>query len=308
MAQIYQNIAELIGNTPLLELRGMEKKYQLKARLLAKLEYLNPSGSVKDRAALGMLKDALEKGLIAPGATIVEPTSGNTGIGLAALAASEGFHLILTMPETMSVERRNILKVYGAEIVLTDGTQGMAGAIEKAKELVEEIPGSFLPGQFENPANARAHFETTGPELWRDTDGNIDVFVSAVGSGGTITGTGQYLRQQKPEIRIIAVEPETSPVLSGGAAGAHKIQGIGAGFVPEVLDTEIFDEIMTVDNEEPFAMARELAKTEGILVGISSGAALYAAVQAAARPENEGKTVVVLLPDSADRYYSTELF
>ena len=308
MAQIYQNIAELIGNTPLLELRGMEKKYQLKARLLAKLEYLNPSGSVKDRAALGMLKDALEKGLIAPGATIVEPTSGNTGIGLAALAASEGFHLILTMPETMSVERRNILKAYGAEIVLTDGTQGMAGAIEKAKELVEEIPGSFLPGQFENPANARAHFETTGPELWRDTDGNIDVFVSAVGSGGTITGTGQYLRQQKPGIRIIAVEPETSPVLSGGAAGAHKIQGIGAGFVPEVLDTEIFDEIMTVDNEEPFAMARELAKTEGILVGISSGAALYAAVQAAARPENEGKTVVVLLPDSADRYYSTELF
>ncbi len=308
MAQIYQNIAELIGNTPLLELRGMEKKYQLKARLLAKLEYLNPSGSVKDRAALGMLKDALEKGLIAPGATIVEPTSGNMGIGLAALAASEGFHLILTMPETMSVERRNILKAYGAEIVLTDGTQGMAGAIEKAKELVEQIPGSFLPGQFENPANARAHFETTGPELWRDTDGNIDVFVSAVGSGGTITGTGQYLRQQKPEIRIIAVEPETSPVLSGGAAGAHKIQGIGAGFVPEVLDTEIFDEIMTVDNEEPFAMARELAKTEGILVGISSGAALYAAVQAAARPENEGKTVVVLLPDSADRYYSTELF
>ena len=308
MAQIYQNIAELIGNTPLLELRGMEKKYQLKARLLAKLEYLNPSGSVKDRAALGMLKDALEKGLIAPGATIVEPTSGNTGIGLAALAASEGFHLILTMPETMSVERRNILKAYGAEIVLTDGTQGMAGAIEKAKELVEQIPGSFLPGQFENPANARAHFETTGPELWRDTDGNIDVFVSAVGSGGTITGTGQYLRQQKLEIRIIAVEPETSPVLSGGAAGAHRIQGIGAGFVPEVLDTEIFDEIMTVDNEEPFAMARELAKTEGILVGISSGAALYAAVQAAARPENEGKTVVVLLPDSADRYYSTELF
>ena len=308
MAQIYQNIAELIGNTPLLELRGMEKKYQLKARLVAKLEYLNPSGSVKYRAALGMLKDALEKGLIAPGATIVEPTSGNTGIGLAALAASEGFHLILTMPETMSVERRNILKAYGAEIVLTDGTQGMAGAIEKAKELVEQIPGSFLPGQFENPANARAHFETTGPELWRDTDGNIDVFVSAVGSGGTITGTGQYLRQQKPEIRIIAVEPETSPVLSGGAAGAHKIQGIGAGFVPEVLDTEIFDEIMTVDNEEPFAMARELAKTEGILVGISSGAALYAAVQAAARPENEGKTVVVLLPDSADRYYSTELF
>ena len=308
MAQIYQNIAELIGNTPLLELRGMEKKYQLKARLVAKLEYLNPSGSVKDRAALGMLKDALEKGLIAPGATIVEPTSGNTGIGLAALAASEGFHLILTMPETMSVERRNILKAYGAEIVLTDGTQGMAGAIEKAEELVEQIPGSFLLGQFENPANARAHFETTGPELWRDTDGNIDVFVSAVGSGGTITGTGQYLRQQKPEIRIIAVEPETSPVLSGGAAGTHKIQGIGAGFVPDVLDTEIFDEIMTVDNEEPFAMARELAKTEGILVGISSGAALYAAVQAAARPENEGKTVVVLLPDSADRYYSTELF
>ena len=308
MAQIYQNIAELIGNTPLLELRGMEKKYQLKARLLAKLEYLNPSGSVKDRAALGMLKDALEKGLIAPGATIVEPTSGNTGIGLAALAASEGFHLILTMPETMSVERRNILKAYGAEIVLTDGTQGMAGAIEKAKELVEQIPGSFLPGQFENPANARVRFETTGPELWRDTDGNIDVFVSAVGSGGTITGTGQYLRQQKPEIRIIAVEPETSPVLSGGAAGAHKIQGIGAGFVPEVLDTGVYDEILPIENEDAFEMAKLLGKTEGVLTGISSGAALKAAVELAKRPEFAGKTIVALLPDSGDRYYSTPLF
>ena len=308
MAQIYQNIAELIGNTPLLELRGMEKKYQLKARLVAKLEYLNPSGSVKDRAALGMLKDALEKGLIAPGATIVEPTSGNTGIGLAALAASEGFHLILTMPETMSVERRNILKAYGAEIVLTDGTQGMAGAIEKAKELVEQIPGSFLPGQFENPANARAHFETTGPELWRDTDENIDVFVSAVGSGGTITGTGRYLKEQKPDLKVIAVEPAGSPVLSGGKAGPHGLMGIGAGFVPEILDTEIYDRICTVAEEEAYEAARLLAHREGILTGITSGAALHAAVQEAERPENEGKTIVALLPDTGERYLSTPLF
>lgn len=308
MAKIYQNVSELIGNTPLLELKGMEKKYHLKSRLLAKLEYLNPSGSVKDRAALGMIRDAMETGRLAPGATIVEPTSGNTGIGLAALAASMGFRLILTMPETMSVERRKILKAYGAEIVLTDGARGMAGAIEKAKELVDRIPGSFLPGQFENPANARAHFETTGPELWNDTDGKLDIFVASVGSGGTITGTGRYLKKKNPEIHIIAVEPETSPVLSGGTAGAHAIQGIGAGFVPEVLDTGIYDEILTADNEALFLMGQELAKTEGILVGISSGAALHAAIQVAARPENEGKTIVVLLPDSADRYYSTDLF
>lgn len=308
MAKIYRNIAELIGNTPLLELTGMEKKYRLNCRLLAKLEYLNPTGSVKDRAALGMVRDALDRGILAPGATIVEPTSGNTGIGLAALAASEGFRLILTMPETMSVERRKILKAYGAEIVLTDGARGMEGAIEKAQELVKQIPGSFLPGQFENPANARAHFETTGPELWRDTDGALDVFVASVGSGGTITGTGRYLKQQNPGIRVVAVEPETSPVLSGGSAGPHAIQGIGAGFVPDVLDTEVYDEILTVNNEDPFLMGKELAKTEGIQVGISSGAALYAALKVAERPESEGKTIVVLLPDSADRYYSTDLF
>lgn len=308
MAKIYRNIAELIGNTPLLELTGMEKKYRLNCRLLAKLEYLNPTGSVKDRAALGMVRDALDRGILAPGATIVEPTSGNTGIGLAALAASEGFRLILTMPETMSVERRKILKAYGAEIVLTDGARGMEGAIEKAQELVKQIPGSFLPGQFENPANARAHFETTGPELWRDTDGALDVFVASVGSGGTITGTGRYLKQQNPGIRVVAVEPETSPVLSGRSAGPHAIQGIGAGFVPDVLDTEVYDEILTVNNEDPFLMGKELAKTEGIQVGISSGAALYAALKVAERPESEGKTIVVLLPDSADRYYSTDLF
>ena len=308
MAKIYRNIAELIGNTPLLELTGMEKKYRLNCRLLAKLEYLNPTGSVKDRAALGMVRDALDRGILAPGATIVEPTSGNTGIGLAALAASEGFRLILTMPETMSVERRKILKAYGAEIVLTDGARGMEGAIEKAQELVKQIPGSFLPGQFENPANARAHFETTGPELWRDTDGALDVFVASVGSGGTITGTGRYLKQQNPGIRVVAVEPETSPVLSGGSAGPHAIQGIGAGFVPDVLDTEVYDEILTVNNEDPFLMGKELAKTEGIQVGISSGAGLYAALKVAERPESEGKTIVVLLPDSADRYYSTDLF
>lgn len=308
MAKIYRNIAELIGNTPLLELTGMEKKYRLNCRLLVKLEYLNPTGSVKDRAALGMVRDALDRGILAPGATIVEPTSGNTGIGLAALAASEGFRLILTMPETMSVERRKILKAYGAEIVLTDGARGMEGAIEKAQELVKQIPGSFLPGQFENPANARAHFETTGPELWRDTDGALDVFVASVGSGGTITGTGRYLKQQNPGIRVVAVEPETSPVLSGGSAGPHAIQGIGAGFVPDVLDTEVYDEILTVNNEDPFLMGKELAKTEGIQVGISSGAALYAALKVAERPESEGKTIVVLLPDSADRYYSTDLF
>ena len=308
MAQIYQNIAELIGNTPLLELRGMEKKYQLKARLLAKLEYLNPSGSVKDRAALGMLKDALEKGLIAPGATIVEPTSGNTGIGLAALAASEGFHLILTMPETMSVERRQLMKAYGAELVLTDGAQGMKGAIAKAEELAKETPDSFIPGQFVNPANAQAHYTTTGPEIWRDTDGTVDIFVAGVGTGGTVTGVGRYLKEQNPEIRIVAVEPADSPVLSGGKPGPHKIQGIGAGFVPEVLDTGVYDEIIPVKSEDAFVAGRQVGRREGVLVGISSGAALWAAVELAKRPENRGKTIVTLLPDTGDRYLSTPLF
>lgn len=308
MRQIYRNISELVGKTPLLELEGIEKKYQLKAKLIAKLEYLNPTGSVKDRAAKGMLLDAMRRGVLAPGAAIIEPTSGNTGIGLAALAAAWGFELILTMPETMSAERRSLLKAYGAKIVLTDGAKGMTGAIEKAKELAKEIPGSFLPGQFDNPANADAHFETTGPEIWEDTDGSVDIFVSAVGSGGTITGTGRYLKKKKPGVKVIAVEPESSAVLSKGTPGAHKIQGIGAGFVPAVLDCEIYDEIITVNNEEPFEAARELAKTEGILVGISSGAAYLAALDAARRPENEGRTIVVLFPDSADRYYSTDLF
>lgn len=308
MERISQNIGELIGNTPLLELRGMEKKYRLNARIVAKLEYLNPTGSVKDRAAKGMLEDARRRGLLAPGGVIIEPTSGNTGIGLAALAAAYGYRMILTMPETMSVERRNLLKAYGAELVLTDGAAGMSGAIAKAKELAEQIPGSFLPGQFDNPANAAAHFETTGPEIWKDTDGKVDIFVSAVGSGGTITGTGRYLKQKNPAIRMIAVEPESSAVLSGKMAGPHKIQGIGAGFVPEVLDTEIYDEVIAIDNQEPFAAARELAKTEGILVGISSGAAFLAALKTAQKPENAGKTIVVLFPDSADRYYSTPIF
>lgn len=308
MERISRNIGEMIGGTPLLELCGMEKKYRLKARIAAKLEYLNPTGSVKDRAAKGMLDDARRRGLLAPGGVIIEPTSGNTGIGLAALAAAYGYRMILTMPETMSVERRNLLKAYGAELVLTDGVAGMSGAIAKARELAEQIPGSFLPGQFDNPANAEAHFETTGPEIWEDTDGKIDIFVSAVGSGGTITGTGRYLKQKKPELRVIAVEPESSAVLSGKKAGAHKIQGIGAGFIPEVLDTEIYDEVAVIDNQKPFEAARELARTEGILVGISSGAAFLAALKAAQRPENEGKLIVVLFPDSADRYYSTPIF
>lgn len=308
MDKIYRNIGELIGGTPLLELMAIEKKYDLKARIIAKLEYLNPTGSVKDRAAKGMLEDAEKRGLLVPGATIIEPTSGNTGIGLASLAAAWGYRLILTMPETMSVERRNLLKAYGAEIVLTDGGKGMSGAIQKARELSEQIPGSFLPGQFDNPANAEAHFKTTGPEIWNDTEGNLDIFVSAVGSGGTITGTGQYLKKKKPEIRVIAVEPESSAVLSGKTPGAHKIQGIGAGFVPKVLDTEVYDEIVTVNNEEPFKAAKDLARTEGILVGISSGAAFLAALREAQKSENDGKVIVVLFPDSADRYYSTELF
>lgn len=291
-----------------MEAKAVEEKQQLKARLLLKLEYLNPAGSVKDRAAKYMLEDAEAAGKIKPGATIIEATSGNTGIGLAIMAAAKGYHLILTMPETMSVERRNILKAYGAEIVLTEGAKGMAGAVAKAEELAGEIPGSFIAAQFDNPSNAKAHRETTGPEIWQDTDGNVDILVSAVGSGGTITGTGEYLKSVKPEIRVVAVEPAASPVLSGGQAGPHKIQGIGAGFVPTVLNRQVYDQVMRVEDGAAFAAAKLLAKTEGILVGISSGAALSAAMELAAMPENEGKTVVAILPDSGDRYYSTELF
>ena len=308
MAEIYENAYDLIGNTPLLRAGRMEKKYGLKARLLLKLEYLNPTGSVKDRAALYMVEAAEQEGKLQPGGTIVEPTSGNTGIALASLAAARGYRLILTMPETMSVERRNILKAYGAEIVLTEGSRGMSGAIEKAEEIVKSTPGAFLPGQFDNPANARAHYETTGPEIWRDTRGQMDIFVAGVGSGGTITGTGRYLKEQNPRIQVVAVEPLTSPVLSEGQGGPHKIQGIGAGFVPSVLDTKIYDEVFPVDNEVCFEAAKELAHLEGIQVGISAGAALYAGLQVAAREENQGKTLVVLLPDSGDRYYSTPLF
>ena len=308
MGKIYQNTTELIGSTPLVELAKFEKKYGLKARLIVKLEYFNPAGSVKDRIAKSMIEDAENSGKLKPGATIVEPTSGNTGIGLAAVAAAKGYKLILTMPETMSVERRNILKAYGAELVLTEGTKGMKGAIEKAQQIVAETPGAFLPGQFDNPANPKIHYETTGPEVWEDTDGAVDVFLAGVGTGGTLTGVGKYLKEKKPEVKIIAVEPETSPVLSEGKAGAHKIQGIGAGFVPSVLDTNIYDEIIRVNNDVPFETARELAQLEGIQVGISSGAALYAALQVAARPESEGKTIVALLPDSGDRYYSTAIY
>lgn len=308
MANIYKGTIGLIGNTPLVEVVNIEKKENLEATVLAKVEYFNPAGSVKDRAALYMLKDAEEKGLIKEGATIIEPTSGNTGIGLAALAAVKGYRAILTMPETMSVERRNMLKAYGAEIVLTEGAKGMAGAIEKAEELAKEIPNSFIPGQFENPANAKAHFETTGPEIWKDTDGNVDIFVAGVGTGGTITGTGEFLKAQNPDIKVVAVEPVDSPVLSKGVAGSHKIQGIGANFVPKLLNTEIYDEIIPVASDDAFAMGKEVAKTEGFLVGISSGAALFAAVELAKRPENKGKTIVALLPDSGDRYYSTPLF
>ncbi len=308
MAAIYANTTELIGKTPLVELQKLEAKYNLKARLIVKLEYFNPAGSVKDRIAKAMIEDAENTGRLQKGATIVEPTSGNTGIGLAAVAAAKGYKLILTMPETMSVERRNILKAYGAELVLTEGTKGMKGAIEKAKQIVAETPGAFLPGQFDNPANPRIHYETTGPEIWADTDGAVDIFLAGVGTGGTLTGVGKYLKEKKPEVRIIAVEPDSSPVLSEGKAGAHKIQGIGAGFVPSVLDTGVYDEIIRVDNEVPFETAKELAQTEGIQVGISSGAALYAAIQTAKKPENEGKTIVVLLPDSGDRYYSTAIY
>lgn len=308
MSKIYKGAIELVGNTPLVEVTNIEKKEQLKARLLVKLEYFNPAGSVKDRVGKAMIEDAERTGRLKPGSVIIEPTSGNTGIGLAAVSAVKGYKMILTMPDTMSVERRNILKAYGAEIVLTPGEKGMSGAIEKAEELAKEIPDSFIPGQFDNPVNPRAHMESTGPEIWQDTDGQVDIFVASVGTGGTLTGTGTYLKEKNPNIKVIAVEPSTSPVLSGGSAGPHKIQGIGAGFIPKVLDTHIYDEIITVDNEAPFATAKMLARTEGLLTGISSGAALYAAIEIARRPENEGKTIVVLLPDSGDRYYSTALF
>lgn len=308
MANIYQGILGLIGNTPLVEVANLEKKYNLEAKLLVKVEYFNPAGSVKDRIAKAMIEDAEAAGTLKEGSVIIEPTSGNTGIGLAAIAAAKGYRVILTMPETMSVERRNILKAYGAEIVLTEGAKGMKGAIAKAEELAKETEGAFIPGQFVNPSNPKIHKETTGPEIWKDTDGAVDVFVAGVGTGGTLTGTGEYLKAQKPEIKVVAVEPETSPVLSEGKAGTHKIQGIGAGFVPEVLNTKIYDEIIKIDNEACFETAKELAKAEGILVGISAGAALNAALQLAQRPENKGKTIVVVLPDSGDRYYTTPLF
>ena len=306
--KVYKNVAELIGNTPLMEVTGLEKEHQLEATVLVKLEYLNPTGSVKDRAAKNMIADAEQRGVLKPGATIIEPTSGNTGIGLAALAASKGYSLILTMPETMSVERRNILKAYGAKIVLTEGAKGMAGAIAKAEELAKEIPDSFLTGQFDNPANPKAHILTTGPEIWEDTDGEVDILVASVGTGGTITGTGEYLKLKNPDIKVVAVEPSDSPVLSGGKPGPHGIQGIGAGFVPVVLNTEIYDEIIPVETRTAFDTAKLLAHKEGIQVGISSGAALYAAIETAKKEENKGKTIVVILPDSGDRYYSTPLF
>lgn len=308
MAKIYKSATELIGKTPLVEVTNIEKDLDLEAKLLVKLEYFNPAGSVKDRIAFAMIKDAEEKGLLKADSVIIEPTSGNTGIGLASIAAAKGYRIILTMPETMSVERRNILKAYGAEIVLTEGAKGMSGAIAKADELAKEIPNSFIPGQFVNPANPKAHRETTGPEIWEDTDGNVDVFVAGVGTGGTLTGIGEYLKSKNPDVKIVAMEPATSPVLSQGKSGPHKIQGIGAGFVPDVLNTKIYDEIITIENDDAFKTGKYLAKKEGILVGISSGAALKAAIELAQRPENKGKTVVALLPDSGDRYYSTPLF
>lgn len=308
MSNIYKGTLGLIGNTPLVEVINLEKELSLESSLLVKLEYFNPAGSVKDRIAKAMIEDAEQKGKLLPGSVIIEPTSGNTGIGLAAIAAAKGYRIILTMPETMSVERRNILKAYGAEIVLTEGSKGMKGAIAKAEELAKETPNSFIPGQFVNPANPAVHKATTGPEIWRDTDGKVDFFVAGVGTGGTITGTGEYLKSQNSSVKVVAVEPESSPVLSKGVAGPHKIQGIGAGFVPEVLNTKVYDEVIPVSNEDAFASSKLLAKKEGISVGISSGAALFAAIQIAKRPENKGKTIVALLPDSGDRYYSTPLF
>ena len=308
MGKIYKNAAEQVGNTPLLEVGNIEKELGLEARILVKLEYFNPAGSAKDRIALNMIEDAEAKGQLKPGAVIIEPTSGNTGIGLASLAAIKGYKVILTMPETMSVERRNILKAYGAEIVLTDGSKGMNGAIAKANELAAEYENSFIPGQFENPANPEIHRKTTGPEIWKDADGQVDIFVAGVGTGGTITGVGEYLKSQNPDVKVVAVEPATSPVLSQGKSGPHKIQGIGAGFIPKALNTDVYDEVFPVENEDAFTTGKLIAKHEGILVGISSGAALYAAIQLAKRPENKGKTIVALLPDSGDRYYSTPLF
>lgn len=308
MANYHKGTLELIGNTPLVEVTNIERQLGLKATILVKLEYFNPAGSVKDRVAKSMIEDAEAKGLLKEGSVIIEPTSGNTGIGLAAIAAAKGYRIILTMPETMSIERQNILKAYGAELVLTDGGKGMSGAIEKAEALAKEIPGSFIPGQFTNPANPAAHRSFTGPEIWQDTDGKVDIVIAGVGTGGTITGIGEYLKAQNPNIKIVALEPASSPVLSGGKAGAHKLQGIGAGFVPEVLNTAVYDEIFLAENEAAFAAAKLLAKKEGILVGISSGAALHGAIQLAKRPENEGKLIVALLPDSGDRYYSTPLF
>ena len=308
MSHIYTSADQLIGRTPLLELTHLEKKYGLKARILAKLEYLNPAGSVKDRIARAMIDDAEARGLLHEGSVIIEPTSGNTGIGLASVAAARGYRVIIVMPETMSVERRQLMKAYGAELVLTEGAKGMKGAIAKADELAQEIPGSFVPGQFVNAANPKAHFDTTGPEIWQDTDGQVDWFVAGVGTGGTITGVGQYLKSRNAAVRVAAVEPKSSAVLSTGVAGAHKIQGIGAGFVPQVLDTQVYDEIIPVTNEDAFALGREIGHTEGVLVGISSGAAVWAALQIARRPESAGKTIVVLLPDTGDRYLSTPLF
>lgn len=308
MAKIYKGVLELIGNTPLVELTNTEKALGLEATVLAKLEYLNPAGSVKDRIAKKMIEDAEAAGTLKEGSVIIEPTSGNTGIGLAVVAAAKGYRAILTMPETMSVERRNILKAYGAEIVLTDGAKGMKGAIEKAEELAKEIPGGFIPGQFVNPSNPKTHRETTGPEIWNDTEGTVDIFIAGVGTGGTVTGTGEYLKSKKPDIKVIAVEPDDSPVLSEGKAGPHKIQGIGAGFVPDVLNTSVYDEVYRAKNEDSFKAAKQLAVTEGISVGISAGAALHTAIEYAKKPENKGKTIVVLLPDSGDRYYSTPLF
>lgn len=308
MAKVYDSILDLVGKTPLVELKRIEEKEGLQAKLIAKVESFNPAGSVKDRIAKAMIEDAEAKGLLKEGSVIIEPTSGNTGIGLAAAATVKGYRMILTMPETMSVERRNIVKAYGAEVVLTDGTKGMKGAIEKADELAKEIPNSFIAGQFVNPANPATHKKTTGPEIWEDTDGEVDIFVAGVGTGGTITGTGEYLKEKKPEVKIVAVEPASSPVLSEGVSGPHKIQGIGAGFVPETLNTSIYDEIIKVENEDAFKTGKYLAAEEAILAGISSGAALYAAIQLAKREENKGKTIVVLLPDNGDRYYSTPLF